>query len=246
MNQRIFTTKWVHDKHNEALDCILTRKQPGICVTRWTPVFGLIPTEMMTVKIHPRYFTEIGSIEQMTISKQVLSYEKLPHESTWKNQIEIWYQNGLISKTEFENFLKFISKFDLKNNLDENKVQLSTGKGITILKLNPFNKIEGGKTIMFSGTLSTQSGQKIANESVLIKSDLGCPADGIIAQGKTDKNGKFLIKKIAEDWSKNNNRMKIYAEFLGNEKFNSSTSRTFDVVIISGIGQNCHFIQGIS
>jgi len=50
----------------------------------------------------------------------------------------------------------------------------------------------------------------------LIKSNAGCPANGIIAEGLTNKNGKFLIKTISMVWNTDDMPMNIFAEFLGN------------------------------
>ena len=245
---KFVSVNWVHDIDKEAIDCVVSRGHEGLCKTRWTPAFGIVPKEMMTVKVYPDYFREIDSIQQMTLSKTDALYSK-PFEvssTNWINQIELWYNNELISKTEFENFLRYLSNYNITDNLDTQLNYLATGNEKTILKLNPFNKIEGGNPIVFSGSLSTISGLKIENEKIFIKTSGGCPTDGIIAQGKTDKNGKFLIKKISMDWNKNDNRMKLSAEFFGNDKLAPSSSRTYEVLTNISNGQNCYFIEGIS
>jgi len=245
---KFVSVNWVHDIDKEAIDCVVSRGHEGLCKTRWTPAFGIVPKEMMTVKVYPDYFREIDSIQQMTLSKTDALYSK-PFEvssTNWINQIELWYNNKLISKTEFGNFLRYLSNYNITDNLDSQLNYLATGNEKTILKLNQFNKIEGGKPIVFSGSLTAISGLKIENEKIFIKTSGGCPADGIIAQGKTDKNGKFWIKKISMDWSKDDYRMKISAEFFGNEKFVPSSSRTYQVLTNISNGQNCYFIEGIS
>ena len=113
-------------------------------------------------------------------------------------------------------------------------------------KFNKINAINAGSTIIFSGSLSSNSGNHIANEEILINSDAGCPANGIIARGLTDKNGNFFIKTISMVWNLDEKPMKIFAEFLGNDFYEASSSRDYSVVTYPGNGQNCFFIEGLS
>jgi hypothetical protein len=61
---------WVHDVVSESVKCVNIRRQPGLCSDKWTPIFGNFPKEMMTVKIHPDYFHELDSIQQLLLSQE--------------------------------------------------------------------------------------------------------------------------------------------------------------------------------
>jgi len=243
----LFYLKWVHEKDKDATECIQIRRQPGLCSTRWTPVFGISPTQMITVKVHPDLVNDLTSLEQMELAKNDFRYNQPSFDKNfrWINQIEDWYKDGLISKLEFGNAVKFISKLDVTENLIQNKYNQPPGNVKTTLKLNRINAINAGSTIVFSGSLNSNSGFQIENVEILIKSDAGCPSNGIIAQGFTDKNGKFLIKTTSMVWNTDDRPMNIFAEFLGNDVYTSSSSRTYNVVTNSGNGQNCNFIEGL-
>jgi len=243
----LFYLKWVHEKDKDATECIQIRRQPGLCSTRWTPVFGISPTQMITVKVHPDLVNDLTSLEQMELAKNDFRYNQPSFDKNfrWINQIEDWYKDGLISKLEFDNAVKFISKLDVAENLIQNKYNQPPGNVKTTLKLNRINAINAGSTIVFSGSLNSNSGFQIENVEILIKSDAGCPSNGIIAQGFTDKNGKFLIKTTSMVWNTDDRPMNIFAEFLGNDVYTSSSSRTYNVVTNSGNGQNCNFIEGL-
>jgi len=230
----------VHDIEKEGQRCIEIRKLPGLCKTRWTPVFGNIVKEMRTVKIHPNYYEELDSIEQLVLAKKAAEYKEFSfnYNLKWFNQVELWYNDGFISKTEFENTIQYLKKF-------EDREKLQEGNTKTVIKLNKNNKINGLIPTVFSGTLSTEFGHRIVNEKILIKSFEGCPENNIIVEGKTDKNGKFLFTNNLLVWSNNDNKMKIYAEFLGNEQYAPSLSRQYHIVIHHGNGQNCHFVEGL-
>jgi len=243
----LFYLKWVHEKDKDATECIQIRRQPGLCSTRWTPVFGISPTQMITVKVHPDLVNDLTSLEQMELAKNDFRYNQPSFDKNfrWINQIEDWYKDGLISKLEFDSAVKFISKLDVTENLIQNKYNQPPGNVKTTLKLNRINAINAGSTIVFSGSLNSNSGFQIENVEILIKSDAGCPSNGIIAQGFTDKNGKFLIKTTSMVWNTDDRPMNIFAEFLGNDVYTSSSSRTYNVVTNSGNGQNCNFIEGL-
>ena len=244
----LFYLQWVHEKDKDATKCIELRRQPGLCSSRWTPVFGISPIEMITVKVHHDLDNEFTSLEQMELAKKAFLYNQLSFDKnfSWINQVEDWYKDGLISKLEFDNAIKFISKLDVANNLTLNKYFPPQGNVKTTLKLNRINAINSGSTIIFSGSLDSNSGFKIENAEILIKSNAGCPANGIIAEGLTNKNGKFLIKTISMVWNTDDMPMNIFAEFLGNDVYSSSSSRTYNVITNPGNGQNCYFIEGLS
>jgi len=203
---------------------------------------------MITVKVHHDLVNDFTSLEQMELAKKAFYYNQTSFDKnfSWINQVEDWYKDGLISKLEFDNAVKFISKLDVAENLIQNKYNQPPGNVNTILKLNRINAINAGSPIIFSGSLNSNSGFKIENAEILIKSDEGCPANAIIAQGFTDKKGKFLIKTTSMVWNSDDRIMNIFAEFLGNDVYTSSSSRTYNVVTNPGNGQNCYFVEGLS
>ncbi len=76
---------WVHDAESESVNCVNIRRQPGLCSDKWTPVFGNFPMEMMTVKIYPDYFRELGSIDQLLLSQE--QNKKIQPEPAFRNMI---------------------------------------------------------------------------------------------------------------------------------------------------------------
>jgi len=76
---------WVHDAESESVNCINIRRQAGLCSDRWTPVFGDSSLAMMTVKIHPDYFIELSSIDQLLLSQQ--QRKKIQPEPVFRNMI---------------------------------------------------------------------------------------------------------------------------------------------------------------
>jgi len=76
---------WVHEAESESVNCVNIRKYPGLCSNRWTPVFGDPSITMMTVKIHPDYFKEIGPIDQLLLSRE--QNKKIQPEPAFRNMI---------------------------------------------------------------------------------------------------------------------------------------------------------------
>jgi len=98
---------------------------------------------------------------------------------------------------------------------------------------------DAGEPIVFIGKLTINSGERIGNADILIKSDGPCPEDGIIAKGVTNKHGRFSIFTIAKIWDESDNLIKVHAEFLGNDKFEPSKSRARSIVIYPTPGEEC-------
>ena len=249
----LFYLNWIHVVDSEFKQCIEQRKRIGLCHGRYTPVYGIpIPsidksqTEMIMLRIHPNLYTgEKKSYEEFYLSREILSESnsQVIVFPKWVMQVENWYDDGLISDSEFENAIKHYSSkgiIDSQNLASES----ASGSQLSTLKLNRINKIIGGQPIVFSGSLSSSYGI-IPNAEILIKSDGECPVGGIIAKGKTDKYGKFRIYSVSEVWGGNDNLIHIYAEFSGNEIFALSESTSQQVVISPGNAQHCGFRQGL-
>lgn len=111
----------------------------------------------------------------------------------------------------------------------------------TKLRLNQISPVtfNEGQPIVFSGKLTTLSGEPIPKVEIIIKSDATCPSDGIIAKGMTDKHGRFWIYTLTKIWDPVDNMINAYAEFEGNEKFSSSISRHEVIVVFPVAGESC-------
>jgi len=103
----------------------------------------------------------------------------------------------------------------------------------TILTLHKFEDFafNGGQTITFQGKLTTESGDRISDAKIIIKNDGPCPENHVIAEGITDKHGRFWIYTITKMWDESDNVIKVHAEFEGNENFLPSTSHVFPIVV---------------
>jgi len=120
------------------------------------------------------------------------------------------------------------------------KSKISQPQEKTILKLHDMRTVSynGGQPIVFSGRLDTTSGV-ISDAEILIKSDGGCPDDGIIANGTTDKNGRYWILTLTKIWDPSDNSIKIHAEFLGDERFYPSKTQIEVVVVYPSHAEKC-------
>ena len=92
-------------------------------------------------------------------------------------------------------------------------------------------RFNGGQPIVFDGKLTTAGGKIIPNAEIIITSDGPCPADGIIASGITDKNGRFRIYTMTQVWDPSDNLIKAHAEFLGDENYSPSKSYGQPIVV---------------
>ncbi len=111
----------------------------------------------------------------------------------------------------------------------------------TILTLHEFEYpwFNGGQTIVFSGKLATELGDRIPNANIIIKNDGPCPENHIIAEGVTDKHGRFMIYTIAKIWDESDNLNKVHAEFEGNENFLPSSSYEHIMVVFPLHAEKC-------
>ena len=111
----------------------------------------------------------------------------------------------------------------------------------TILTLHQFEyaSFNGGQTIVFSGKLTTDSGDRVPYAEILIKNDGPCPEDKVIAEGKTDKHGRFLISTVTKIWDESDNLIKVHAEFEGNSDFLASKSYERVVVVYPLNAEKC-------
>lgn len=80
-------------------------------------------------------------------------------------------------------------------------------------------RFNDGQPIVFEGKLTDYSENPIPHVPVLIKSDGPCPANQMIAQGITDKHGRYKISTKALLWDKHDGLITTFAEFPGSESF---------------------------
>ena len=118
---------------------------------------------------------------------------------------------------------------------------VAIGSQETQLKLHKFtsHRFDGGQPIVFSGNLFTDSGHRVPRAEIIIKHDGPCPADGIIAKGLTDSNGRFWILTTAKVWDTATNLVRIHAEYHGDENLLSSESKKQIVVVSPSLGNIC-------
>ena len=109
------------------------------------------------------------------------------------------------------------------------------------LKMHKFrtHRFNGGSPIVFTGNLFSETGFAIKHADIIIKSDGPCPADQIIAQGKTDKRGRFWILTQAKVWDPKDNMVLVHAEYPGNERYLPSFTETQPVVVSSRPASIC-------
>jgi hypothetical protein len=96
-----------------------------------------------------------------------------------------------------------------------------------------------GQPIVFEGKLTDSFGNPISNEPIMIQSDGTCPANHIIAQGITDKHGRYKIFTNALLWDEQDGLITTFAEFSGNDSFEESVSDSQLVVVYPVKGEKC-------
>jgi len=155
------------------------------------------------------------------LSSLSMSYAENPQTLDWTKNIFIWHEQGQISEDELLNFIKY---------LEDNK----------ILKIHQFRelKFSGGDPVVFSGKLTTESGQAVPGAKILIKNEGPCPDDGIIGDGITDKHGNFWILILTKVWDESNT-VKAHAEFDGNYEYLPSISSIQGFVVYPSHGEKC-------
>ena len=102
-------------------------------------------------------------------------------------------QNLLLVSTTFCILLLLLS-FDSALSL-----QKEPDKTITYLHKFEHASFNGGQNIVFQGKLTTEFGDRIPYATIIIKNDGPCPKNYVMAEGITDKHGRFWISTIAKD-----------------------------------------------
>ena len=119
--------------------------------------------------------------------------------------------------------------------------EMSPSTEKTLLYLHKWENaaFNGGQSIVFEGKLTTESGERLPHAKIIIKNDGPCPENHIIAEGITDKKGRFWISIITKVWDEYDNLIKVHAEFEGNDNFLPSVSDEHLVVVYQVNAEKC-------
>ncbi|MDH3677681.1 MAG: hypothetical protein OEQ12_05190 [Nitrosopumilus sp.] len=190
-----------------------------------------------------KFVTSCPNCKSIFLNDHYSESEKLPTNfKTWFSNLVNWHKASLISDQEFFNAVIFLEKKGIisqtSNEIEEIFSDQKEKSILTIVKLRQprFNE---GQPIVFEGKLTDQLGNQIPNAPILIKSDGPCPSNHIIAQGITDKNGRYKIFTKALLWDESDGLITIFAEFPGNVTFEQSVSDSQLVVVYSVKGEKC-------
>ncbi|HUT06743.1 MAG TPA: hypothetical protein VMW74_08680 [Nitrosopumilaceae archaeon] len=162
----------------------------------------------------------------------------------WLDTLVIWLENSEISDQEFSNAIEFLTKrgifernpSEIKEIFLEPKIKNQSILAMADFKTTSFNE---GQPIVFEGKITDYSGNPIPHVPILIRSDGPCPANQIIAQGITDKHGRYKILTKALLWDEHDGLITTFAEFPGSESFEQSVSDPQLVVVYSIKGEKC-------
>ena len=118
---------WVHDAEKKSINCVNLQKRPGLCGDLWTPIVGNIPKEIMTVKVHPNYYTN-GTYGKSSVD---LSQYHTEYFKINESEIDSKTKTGL-EKTNLS-ITKFRSSFFNGNQpiVFSGKLTASTGEPIS-------------------------------------------------------------------------------------------------------------------
>jgi hypothetical protein len=181
---------------------------------------------------------------QVCPTKRISDYNIPEDLSIWLDTLVIWLETSIISDQEFSNAIEFLAERGIieKSPNENNKIFLEPEvKNQTILAMVDLRqpRFNEGQPIVFEGKLTDYSGNPISHVTILIRSDGSCPANQIIAQGTTDKHGRYKIPTKALLWDERDGLITTHAEFVGSESFEQSVSDPQLVVVYSVNGEKC-------
>jgi len=178
-------------------------------------------------------------------TKSKISDYKIPQNLLpWLDKLVIWLENSAISEQEFSNAIGFLtekriiqkSPNEIKEILLEPKIKNQSVLAMVDIMHPRFNE---GQPIVFEGNLKDNFGNPISHVPILIRSDGPCPANHIIAQGITDKHGRYKIYTKTLLWDEKDGLITTFAEFPGTESFEQSISDIQSVVVYPVKGEKC-------
>jgi hypothetical protein len=190
-------------------------------------------------------FVLLNEYYKNSASESEISDDELPQNlRIWLDKLVNWLENSLISELEFSNAIDFLT---MKGIIDQSPNEIKEVflepkiKNQSILTMVDFreNRFNEGQPVVFQGKLTDYSGNPISNVPILIRSDGPCPANQIIAQGITDKHGRYKIYTITLLWNEKDGLITTFAEFPGTESFEQSVSDIQLVVVYPVKGEKC-------
>jgi len=175
---------------------------------------------------------------------KLLDYNIPQNHLIWLHKLMIWLENSSISEQEFSNAIDFLTKKKIieKTSNEINEIPLEPKiKNQSILAMADIMhpRHNEGQPIVFEGKLTDSLGNPITKVPILIRSDGPCPANHIIAQGITDKHGKYKIYTNALLWDERDGLITTFAEFPGSEIFEKSVSDLQLIVVYPVKGEKC-------
>ena len=162
----------------------------------------------------------------------------------WLDKLANWNDKSIISNQEFSNAIDYLVKKkiieqspnEIKEFFLESKLKNPSILAMVHIIHPLFNE---GQPIVFEGKLTDNFGNPISNEPIMIQSDGPCPANHIIAQGITDKHGRYKIFTTALLWDEQDGLITTFAEFSGNDSFEESVSDSQLIVVYTVKGEKC-------
>jgi len=182
---------------------------------------------------------------QNPITESEISDDELPQNLwIWLGKLVNWLENSLISEKEFSNAINYLAKEGIieKSPNEIKEVFLAPKvKNQSILTMVDFreSRFNEGQPVVFEGKLTDYFGNPISHVPILIRSDGPCPANHIIAQGITDKHGRYKIYTKTLLWNEKDGFITTFAEFPGSENFEQSVSDIQSVVVYAVNGEKC-------
>jgi hypothetical protein len=179
------------------------------------------------------------------VTDSEISDYKIPQNLLiWFGKLVNWLEKSIISDQEFSNAIDYLAKRgiiekspnEIKDIFLEPKI-----KNKSVLSMADFfgSWFNEGQPIVFEGKLTDYLGNPITNAPILIRSDGPCPANHIIAQGITDKHGRYKIFTKTLLWDEQDGLITTFAEFPGSEIFEKSVSDSQLIVVYPVKGEKC-------
>jgi hypothetical protein len=187
----------------------------------------------------------LNEYNEKQISESKILDSKIPKNlQRWLEKLVVWHDSSIISEEEFSNAISFLVKKgiieinpnELKEIFLESKIKIQSILAMADIMSPRFNE---GQPIVFEGKLTDSHGNPISDAPILIRSDGPCPANQIIAQGITDKHGRYKILTKAILWDEHDGLITTFAEFSGSDSFEKSVSDNQLVVVYPIKGEKC-------
>ena len=171
--------------------------------------------------------------------------ERMPQNLwMWLGKLANWNEKSIISNQEFSNAIDYLVKKKIIEQSPNEIKEIFLGpiiKNQSILAMVDIKspRFNEGQPIVFEGKLTDNFGSPISNATIVIQSDGPCPANHIIAQGITDKHGRYKIFTNALLWDEQDGLITTFAKFSGNDSFEESFSDSQLIVVYPVKGEKC-------